>query len=356
MTDVNFQHSVAQLLFNQGCISHKELIEFTKLSRFNHISADGSQRQFFRVMVGDGFSCVGVLPNSSSAEELAESHTSVAIGRHLFSKNVPVPEIIAADAKSGLVLFEDCGDCRLHDLLLNRNNTTAYQDEVLSWYKPLLLALIHMQVKGADGFDPSWCHDSSVYDKEVMLSRESGYFLEAFWSSFLGGRHLEDIHYEFEVIAEQAGGGMTNYFLHRDFQCRNVMIKDEQIKIIDFQGGRYGPPGYDLASLLTDPYAKIDVESQEVLLRYYIEKLGKYIDFDEREFLRQYSYLKLQRNLQIIGAFAFLYGQRRKQFFKAFIAPALEQLYILLHEVEFRQFSQLQQLVREARKLLDRKI
>ena len=131
-----------------------------------------------------------------------------------------------------------------------------------------------------------------------------------------------------------------------------MMIKDDSIKIIDFQGGRYGPPGYDLASLLIDPYISLDDELQENLLGYFCEKLSQYIQFDENVFLKQYSYLRLQRNLQIVGAFAYLFSQRGKQFFKAYINPALEQLYRLLQGEEFKSYTQLRQIVSEAHKLL----
>lgn len=353
MENNELNHSIASLLDEGGIISSQERDEFAQHCTLHPISADGSLRQFFRVAFKKQPICVGVLPNSPTTDEIAESHSAVAIGNHLFSKKIPVPEIFGADSESGLILFEDCGDCRLHDFLENtRKNRVLRKEEILHWYKPLLAALARMQIRGAEGFESNWCFDTPVYDLDLMISRESEYFLKAFWFSYLNGRQIKDIHIEFQEIASQAEKGLENYFLHRDFQSRNMMIKDDSIIIIDFQGGRYGPPGYDLASLLIDPYISLDDELQEDLLGYYCEKLSQYIQFDENVFLKQYSYLRLQRNLQIVGAFAYLYGQRGKHFFKSYINPALEQLYRLLQGEEFRSYIQLRQMVSEAHKLL----
>ncbi len=353
MENNKLNFTIASLLDEGGIISSQERDEFAQHCTLHPISADGSLRQFFRVIFKEQPICVGVLPNSPTTDEIAESHTAVAIGNHLFSKKIPVPEIFGADSESGLILFEDCGDCRLHDFLENRRKASVLRkEEILHWYKPLLATLARMQIKGAEDFDTSWCFDTPVYDLDLMISKESEYFLEAFWYSYLNGRKIKEIHIEFQEIAFQAGKGLKNYFLHRDFQSRNMMIKGDTIKIIDFQGGRYGPPGYDLASLLIDPYIDFDEELREDLLKYYCKKLSQYIQFDENVFLKQYSYLRLQRNLQIVGAFAYLFSQRGKQFFKAYINPALEQLYRLLQGEEFKSYTQLRQIVSEAHKLL----
>ncbi len=353
MKDQELYHQTAQLLFDSGRISQKQMEDFSRFCVVDPLSADGSLRKFFRVTLKDEPLCVGVLPHSSSVEDRAESHAAEMIGRHLLSKKVPLPEILGTDQQSGLILFEDCGDIRLHSLLERAHRSIEQsREEILCWYKKALKALVRMQVKGAEGFDTRWCHDTPIYDRKLMISRESHYFLEAFWYDFLDGERCDDIGGEFAVIAQEAEKGLENQFLHRDFQCRNLMIKANSIKIIDFQGGRYGPPGYDLASLLIDPYARLDAEVQEKLQQFYLKELSRYIEFDENVFLRQYSYLRLQRNLQIIGAFAFLYGKRGKSFFKSYISPAVENLHILLHEEYFSTCQALRKLVGQSRELL----
>ena len=203
-----------------------------------------------------------------------------------------------------------------------------------------------MQVRGAEEFDVNWCYDGSYYDRDVMVPRESDYFYTAFWLELFGGKERQDVNDEFEDIAKNAAHGMDNQFLHRDFQSRNVMINPAgELRIIDYQAGRLGPPGYDLASLLIDPYAGLPCFFQETLLARYIEELSSYIDFDERLFRHQYEFLALQRNMQILGAFSFLYRQRGKLFFKAFIRPALDMLAKRLAVPTFSQYTELRSIV-----------
>ncbi len=357
MEKIALFQKVANLLFKDGRISLKEHQSFHKYVTLENISADGSLREFFRVSIGNDSICVGVVPHAVLPQELAESHAAVAIGRHLWQKNIPVPGIIGHDPKSGLILYEDCGEIHLHSLLeKKRKSNKLDQDEIFRWYRPLVEHLVDMQIKGCEDFDTEWCFETPMFDKNLMVERESEYFLNAFWHSFLQGRHFQDIAAEFNEIAEHAEKGLGNYFLHRDFQSRNIMVKSDRLKIIDFQGGRLGPPGYDLASVLIDPYVNLEEEVQESLLSYYLKVLNRYIDLDDSEFHRQYCYLKLQRNLQIVGAFSFLYEQRCKPFFKVFIRPALEQLYILLQEQEFSSYTNLHRLVNEARTLIQQKI
>lgn len=357
MEKSELNQKIANLLFKDGRISLQEQESFHKYVTLENISADGSLREFFRVSNGNDSICVGVVPHAALPQELAESHAAVAIGRHLWRKKIPVPDIIGHDPKSGLILYEDCGKSHLHDLLeKKRKSNKLNQDEIFRWYRPLIEHLVEMQVKGCEDFDTEWCYDTPVYDKNLMVERESEYFLNAFWYSFLQGRKYQEIATEFQEIAEHAEKGLGNYFLHRDFQSRNIMVKDDCLKIIDFQGGRLGPPGYDLASVLIDPYVNLEEEVQESLFYYYLKVLKRYIEIDESEFHRQYCYLKLQRNLQIVAAFSFLYEQRCKPFFKTFIKPAFEQLCNLLQEQEFSSYTNLNRLVNEARTLIQQKI
>ena len=107
-----------------------------------------------------------------------------------------------------------------------------------------------------------------------MIARESRYFLRSFWQEMCGREVPDGIDDEFQEIASQAAGNGPDVFLHRDFQSRNIMIKDGAVRFIDYQGGRLGPPGYDLASLLIDPYMGLSAEFQEEMLHYYLDVLS----------------------------------------------------------------------------------
>jgi aminoglycoside/choline kinase family phosphotransferase len=125
------------------------------------------------------------------------------------------------------------------------------------------------------------------------------------------------------------------------------MIKDGCPRVIDFQGGRLGPLGYDLASLLIDPYVSLSDHVRERLLQKYIEVLAGYSEAATAFSVEGYYLLALQRNLQILGAFAFLANVKGKSFFLDYLGPAALSLHKLLNEPAGRQFPVLRAFTAE---------
>ena len=332
--------AISDLLKKQVLLADR--LQPSGTTNFQHLYGDGSSRIFVRVLSNKEPLCIGVLAPSSGERDMAEFRSSVEIGGHLHRSGLPVPEILAVDEDTGLILFEDLGDTRLHDKL------TDDRPEALALYKQVVRELGALQVEGARGFDRDWCYDSPEYDTEVMLNRESGYFYGAFWEGLLRGKSVPGLGEEFEDIACRVTNTSEPLFLHRDFQSRNIMISNNRIVIIDFQAGRLGPPAYDLASLLIDPYAALSHEEQEELFDLYIDEMKAYPHVSIDKIIRGYPYLALQRNLQIIGAFAFLSMQRQKLFFKPFIFPSLVMLQKRLNERTFQPYTTLRQTVTEA--------
>lgn len=317
------------------------------------LNADGSSRRFFRISLDQRPLCLAVFPATAGGRDLAEAHAAWRIGRHLVAKGVPVPALYGQDEKSGAILFEDLGDVRLHDLVA----ATDFADHratarLQAIYEETITRLLAMQIEAAVDFDKRWCWDTPCYDRDLMIIRESGYFLRSFWQDMLGCQIPDGLENEFRAIAAQASEAPARYFLHRDFQSRNIMIKEGQVRIIDFQGGRRGPLLYDLASLLTDPYAALPYGLQEQLLDFYRQQLGRRMTFDVADFSRQYSLLALQRNLQIVGAFAFLSRVRGKDFFAGYIIPAVVMLANRLQDPIFDRQTILRRTVASALELL----
>jgi N-acetylmuramate 1-kinase len=309
------------------------------------MSGDGSDRRFFRIRGGTGPELLAVLPSATLPRARAEARACHLIGCHLKTRGVPVPGIYGYDETTGLILYEDLGNTNLHDLVRRHAGST---DELVPWYRKAIDALIMLQLAGFQGFDPEFCWDTSSYDVGVMRGRESGYFLEAFCRDFMRiGETPAGLMAEFEQLAARAAKEPAHFLLHRDYQSRNLMIRGEKIFIIDFQGARFGPLGYDLASLLLDPYAGLAPELQELLLAYYLEAINRQLPVDPAAFREGYYYLRLQRNLQIIGAYAFLSRQRNKPFFKGYLLPALEQLELHLREPAAGAFPCLRDLAAE---------
>ncbi|MDT8335906.1 MAG: phosphotransferase, partial [Desulfurivibrionaceae bacterium] len=161
---------------------------------------------------------------------------------------------------------------------------------------------------------------------------------------------------EFVELAESAAATPAGFFLHRDFQSRNLMLHNGCLRVIDFQGGRFGPLGYDLASLLIDPYAALPAYVQERLVQKYMETLSGYSGVGGAFSIENYYLLALQRNLQILGAFAFLSEVRRKVFFRGYLAPATLNLHRLLQEPGGRCFPVLRAFADELPGMVEQRL
>lgn len=310
---------------------------------------DGSSRRFYRLH-SEEQRLIAILPPENDERGQAEARAFWHIGKHLQAAGAPTPQMIAFDAATGLALCEDLGGERLYERLQAGGGEAA-----LPLYEQAVRGLARMQVRGAVHFDPSWCWDTPQYDRQLMLERESGYFLRACCIDLLG---LEfdraAVEHDCRHLAEAAARVPAHYFLHRDFQSRNIMVSGGAVRFIDFQGGRLGPLWYDLASLLIDPYAALPDTLQTHLQRVYLHALQEEeIPCNAEQFHREYLLLALQRNLQILGAFAFLSQVRQKPFFAQFLRPALGSLGTLLAKPEAAGYGALQHLCQRCRQKLE---
>jgi aminoglycoside/choline kinase family phosphotransferase len=348
----NYTQLVLNSLQKNGIVDKSEKVTLTPLT------GDGSSRLFFKIRTGAAVSFCGVLPAIENTKQgRAEAQAAFYIGSHLKKRGLPVPAIHAFDPENGFILFEDLGETLLHDELESKKkkNTGLIWEQARKTYKEIIEILLYMQISGSVRFDRKWCWETQRYDKKLMLEKESGYFIQAFCRDMLGIKNFSaKLSDEFKEIAGRASRQPAVYFLHRDFQSRNLMVVDGEIKIIDFQGGRLGPLGYDLASLLIDPYAQIPETLQQELLDHYLENLCTY-GLDDLAFLKGYNSLALQRNLQILGAFAFLSNQKQKVFFKQFIMPATLSLQRLLTGPNGNFYPQLLKLTEKILRLVDKK-
>ena len=291
------------------------------------LGGDGSDRRFFRLL---GSPTVVLLFHPCSLTvEVNENDSYYLLGRHLRARGVPVPEIYAYCREEYWLLLEDLGDISL-EAASKRQPAPGH---VRFWYRQALELLADMQIQGREGFDPAWCFDTPVLHRPFLWERECGYFVRAFLQGYLQlAVSLEDLAPDFERLLTGALPAAKNYFLHRDFQSRNLHIKDGRLRVIDFQGGRLGPLGYDAAALLIDPYVNLSPAWQEEFLDYYLSLLQARLEIDPAAFREQYYHLALCRNLQILGAFGFLTRVKGKDYFARHIPAALEGLRRRLQE------------------------
>jgi aminoglycoside/choline kinase family phosphotransferase len=274
----------------------------------------------------------------------SEVDSFVAIGRHLHDKDIPVPEIYLHDTFSGLVFMEDLGDINLQTLVLKTQNP----EEILSYYKSVIGLLGKLSLTGAKGFDPAWTYQTSHYNQDLILEKECRYFVDAFLRIYIGMNiSFKDLEDEFRTLADKALEFSVIGFMHRDMQSRNIMVKDNRFYFIDFQGGRLGPVQYDLASLLIDPYVELSPWVRNQLLNFSGKTLPALLNIDPGNFLTCYTYCSITRNLQILGAFAYLNRIKGKRYFEKYIPNAIKTLTHNLSVLKNREFPNLESIVRE---------
>ena len=324
--------------FAQGHLSEDTL-------SWEEIAGAGSQRRFYRVK-GKGESWVVMVHKHPPRDQrgVTENDSFLYIAQHLRGKGVPVPEIYHHDMARGWFIMEDLGDCHLQTEVMDLKGDRGQLIEI---YQRILDVLLLLQVEGRKGFDLAHTHNVP-YDQGFMLAWESGYFHFVFLVGYLGlDIPDEKLREELEDLARQAASAPAEYCLYRDFQSRNIMVKNNGLGFIDFQGGRLGPLQYDLASLLLDPYVELDEGIQEELLTYYLARIQEWIPLDPREFRTPYPFVALHRAMQILGAFAFLTKARGLTFFQSYITPALKNLRTLLGDTCFDPYKKLKRVVFE---------
>lgn len=286
------------------------------------LAGDGSDRKFFRLF---GSPTLILLSHvNPPGGKVNENDSYFLIGRHLRGKGVPVPEIYEYNRSEGWLLMEDLGDVSLEIALKGRRREDLWR----YWYRQALKILVHMQIDGAVGFDPAWCFDTPAVNRRFLLERECRYFVRAFLNHYLGRNiPFEALQPDFMRLVESALPDTTAcYFLHRDYQSRNLFLKDGRLRVLDFQGARLGPLGYDLAALLLDPYIALETGWEQEFISSYLELLQERLPVDSQEFLESYFHLALCRNLQVLGAYGFLTKVKGKDYFARYIPVALSGL------------------------------
>jgi aminoglycoside/choline kinase family phosphotransferase len=302
--------------------------------RLHPLQGDGSDRRIFRLFVGRR-SFIGVVHPQGGKGSPSENDSFYYICGHLRNKGLPAPEIYAFDRRRGLFLMEDFGDCHLATFIGRLKDLTR----IKKVYQTVIRLLIRIQIRGAEDFDTRLCYDTPLFDGRFSWERETRYFLQAFCTGYLGLKEVpRTVEEELQDLALAIDQEKIRLFLYRDFQSRNLMIRPGGIGLIDFQAARLGPPQYDLASLLIDPYVNLSETLQEALLEGYLAAFSALVPVQEREFRKHYELIAFQRNLQILGAFAFLSRVKGKTSFEAFIPAALSSLKRRVAKPFFRKY------------------
>ena len=290
------------------------------------LAQSGSDRKYYRIF-SDNNTVLGVF-NSDSKENLA----FIEFTKHFEKKGLKVPKILAEDVAENIYLIEDLGDTTLFAYLSKEKKKSDFSADLNKVYNMVLDALPEFQINGGKDLDYSLCYPRSSFDKQSMmwdLNYFKYYFLKLAQIPF-EEQALEDDYQKFTDYLLKAD---QNFFLYRDFQSRNIMLKNDEVYFIDYQGGRKGALQYDLASLLYDAKAEIPQVERNKLYSYYIKQLKKHIGVNEDEFQEFFQGYVLIRIMQAMGAYGFRGFYEKKAHFLASIPPALNNLNNLLKTI-----------------------
>lgn len=331
-------------------------IETQTNNDINHIkiqklAGDGSDREWFRVKTNNKTFVAADHGINTSAQNLKQSDNSntvvqldsfVNIGKHLYKQKVSVPNIFKYDSFAGIAIVEDLGDKHLENIINNTKDKTV----VLSWYKKVCDSLLSFSKNGSIDFNRKWTFETEEYSKAVIIERECKYFIDSFVNTYLKKNiQFKTFLEEFEFIADKATDSSFKGLMHRDMQSKNIMVKNGSIYFIDFQSARKGPLEYDIASLLIDPYVKLEKTLKEKILAYTIDKIQTLKIIDAKHFNHCYKYCCVTRNLQILGAFSYLSKVKNKKSFEIFIPYALNSLKEHINLIDIKQTPKLNKLI-----------
>lgn len=317
------------------------------------LTGDGSNRVYYRLSSDDG-SVIGAV--GTSAEE---NRAFVALADAFAKSGVAAPRVLAVSDDGSCYLQEDLGDVSLYASLQGARDASSFGAEETALLCRTIAQLPHIQFRVPRHFDFSLCYPVSEFNERTVM-----WDLNYFKYCFLKGVGVEFneslLEDEFDRMAALLLSDNDNVFLYRDFQSRNVMLKDGVPCFIDFQGGRRGPIYYDVASFVGQARAKYTPEAIEAMLGAYLDALSEYKSVDREHFGQMLLLFRIFRLLQNLGTYGYRGLFERKKAFVESIPSALEQLLQLLDAVALfpylqgvvAQVARLPMFVRQERKEL----
>lgn len=305
---MTIQENIAAL-FNTCCSNP---LSITK------IQGDASVRQYFSV-IGTNNTAIACYDPAFDAST-ALTYPFLVIHNLLSLHAIPVPTIKAIDAKTGILLLEDCGNLLLQNIF---GSSTAQSIPTL--YREIIDILVQLQAIGGDKSNIPF---SISFDQQKLMF-EFDFFIEHglldYFTPIFDQQSISTLRHEFQAIAELLVKPKHFVLNHRDFHSRNILVYHDKPVIIDFQDARMGLPQYDAASLIKDSYIKLAPSLTEELKVYHYNALRSHnlstISFDE--YLFYFDIMAFQRNIKAIGTFCYQTNVKKNKTFEHSIAPTL---------------------------------
>jgi len=323
------------------------------------IAASGSARKYYRI-VTDKRTLIGTY-----SENTEENEAFLTFSKHFHDLRLNVPEVFAVNADKTCYLQSDFGDDNLFvhvqkALIANvgpstgSGTLTSFGENVIQLYKQALKHLVKLQYLGHQGLDYSKAYPTERFDRQAIID-DLNYFKYYFVKPH------EEIDFnetrlgkDFEAFADFVSQAPCDFFMYRDFQSRNIMVKDNELYFIDFQGGRKGPLNYDVVSLLYQVKAQIPQAIRDELIQYYKEELKQFVDPEEVKFDTYQPYFVYLRLLQVLGAYGFRGLIQKKSHFIESIPYALKEIQTLAQVQPLNDYPELQHVIQQLSKIEQR--
>ena len=307
-------------------------------TNIEELPSSGSNRRYFRI--SGVKSLIGVVGTCKE-----ENEAFLYMSRHFFKKGLPVPEVFAHSDDYMSYIQEDLGDTLLFNAIEKGRKTRVFSDDEKQLLIKTIRLLPDIQFSGAVGMDFNYCYPSQEFNSRSILW-DLNYFKYCFLKA-TGLEFLEDkLEDDFQRMTDVLLRSSSATFMYRDFQSRNVMIKDGKPWFIDFQGGRKGPFYYDVASFLWQAKANFPDSLRHELIKEYIDALRQYQPVDEDYFYAQLRHFVLFRTLQVLGAYGFRGYFEKKPHFMQSVPFAIENLRKLL-EKPYTEYPYLNEMLKK---------
>ena len=290
------------------------------------IGADGSNRTYIRLIGPAEERAVGAI-----GPDPEENRAFLSFTRTLHGAGFPVPELYAADESAGVWLEEDLGDVTLFGALEEARDREGgdFPESMMPTYRKVLALLPRLQLEGGRIIDFDVAYPRAAFDEQSIrwdLNYFKYHFLKLAHIPF-NEQRLED---DFDALVGFLLEADADHFLYRDFQSRNIMLRDGDPWLIDYQGGRRGALHYDPASLLYDAKAAIPEPLRDELLEHYLDALAEETAVDRDAFRHRYRGYVVVRLLQAMGAYGYRGFHEGKPRFLQSVPHAARNLEVLL--------------------------
>ncbi|MFC2076672.1 aminoglycoside phosphotransferase family protein [candidate division KSB1 bacterium] len=304
----------------------------------------GSNRLFYRLHAGDETLIVINSPEPfQGLGGLNENDSYLFLSRHMRAGGMSVPEIYDYKLPEGYFLVEDLGETSLMRIVLESDKDPK---TIVPLYQKILFDLLDIQIRGVGKFDVREIHSPS-YTALTAFQRAWGYFRDSFLMGYLGWEHPgQDLDREVYRLIDPIDSVETLALVYYDFQSSNILIKDGVPGYVDFQAARMGPPQYDVASLLNDPYVDLPADLRDSLLDHYLSLIEVRDYMNPNLFMEHYPLLALMRTFQALGAYGHLVRIKGKTEYEKYIPVAVRDLGEICEGEEFSEYSSLGAVVK----------